>query len=74
MKYFREETLAVDLQEQKRRSDWVPPCQDLIQGFRFRYFFQWKPIFQIALVSILMGEAYFQELDPQKSNMGRCGI
>ena len=33
------------------------PCT----GFQFSLIFQWKPIFQIALVSISMGETYFQE-------------
>ena len=33
-------------------------------GFQIALIFQWKPIFQIALVSIFMGEKYVQEFAP----------
>ena len=35
-----------------------------IPGFQISLIFQWKPIFQIALVSMFMGETYFQEFGP----------
>ena len=33
-------------------------------GFQISQIFRWKPIFQIALASIFMGEKYFQEFGP----------
>ena len=36
-----------------------------VSGFQISLIFQWKPIFQIAPVSIFMGEKYFQEFGPK---------